>query len=52
MRHVGRNLHDWATLKAKIAKPGMRNSLLMAAMPNASTAQILSNNESVFLPKI
>merc|ERR1719266_1023888 len=41
------NLHDWATLKAKIAKHGVRNSLLMAPMPTASTAQILGNNESV-----
>merc|ERR1712070_761148 len=31
---------------AKIAKHGMRNSLLVAPMPTASTAQILGNNES------
>merc|ERR1711871_1887872 len=37
---------DWATLKAKIAKYGLRNSLLIAPMPTASTAQILGNNES------
>ena len=36
---------DWAALKAKIAKHGMRNSLLVAPMPTASTAQILGNNE-------
>merc|ERR1712226_1835969 len=41
------DLHDWATLKAKIAKHGIRNSLLLAPMPTASTAQILGNNESV-----
>merc|ERR1712112_367543 len=41
------SLHDWAGLKAKIAKHGIRNSLLMAPMPTASTAQILGNNESV-----
>merc|ERR1712215_602152 len=41
------NLHDWAALKAKIAKNGIRNSLLLAPMPTASTAQILGNNESV-----
>ena len=41
------NLHDWAALKAKIAKHGVRNSLLMAPMPTASSAQILGNNESV-----
>merc|ERR1711860_353584 len=37
---------DWAGLKRKIAKSGMRNSLLVAPMPTASTAQILGNNES------
>ena len=41
------NLHDWAALKAKIAKHGVRNSLHLAPMPTASTAQILGNNESV-----
>jgi ribonucleotide reductase alpha subunit len=37
---------DWAALKAKIVEHGMRNSLLVAPMPTASTAQILGNNES------
>jgi ribonucleotide reductase alpha subunit len=37
---------DWSGLKAKIAKHGLRNSLLVAPMPTASTAQILGNNES------
>merc|ERR1719199_725824 len=37
---------DWQALKAKIAEHGMRNSLLVAPMPTASTAQILGNNES------
>jgi ribonucleotide reductase alpha subunit len=37
---------DWDGLKEKIAKHGMRNSLLLAPMPTASTAQILGNNES------
>jgi len=37
---------NWDALKAKIAKHGMRNSLLVAPMPTASTAQILGNNES------
>ncbi|RUS33128.1 hypothetical protein BC938DRAFT_472964 [Jimgerdemannia flammicorona] len=36
---------DWAALKAKIAKHGVRNSLLVAPMPTASTSQILGNNE-------
>merc|ERR1739844_455547 len=37
---------DWASLKARIVKHGLRNSLLVAPMPTASTAQILGNNES------
>jgi ribonucleoside-diphosphate reductase alpha chain len=36
---------DWASLKARIAQHGMRNSLLVAPMPTASTSQILGNNE-------
>ncbi|KAK4887807.1 hypothetical protein RN001_004078 [Aquatica leii] len=40
-------LWDWDALKQKIAKHGVRNSLLLAPMPTASTAQILGNNESV-----
>ena len=38
-------LWDWASLKAEIAKHGVRNSLLLAPMPTASTSQILGNNE-------
>lgn len=38
-------LWDWASLKEKIAKHGLRNSLLLAPMPTASTSQILGNNE-------
>ncbi|KAG5348227.1 RIR1 reductase, partial [Acromyrmex charruanus] len=41
------NLWNWDELKAKIAKHGVRNSLLIAPMPTASTAQILGNNESI-----
>jgi ribonucleoside-diphosphate reductase alpha subunit len=37
---------DWAALKEKIAEHGLRNSLLVAPMPTASTAQILGNTES------
>jgi len=37
---------DWDELKSKISQHGMRNSLLIAPMPTASTAQILGNNES------
>ena len=36
---------DWAALKAKIAQHGVRNSLLVAPMPTASTSQILGFNE-------
>jgi ribonucleoside-diphosphate reductase alpha chain len=36
---------DWAALKAEVAKYGVRNSLLVAPMPTASTSQILGNNE-------
>jgi ribonucleotide reductase alpha subunit len=38
---------DWAELKANIAKTGLRNSLLVAPMPTASTSQILGNNECI-----
>eukprot|EP00931_Biecheleriopsis_adriatica_P058322 TRINITY_DN3467_c0_g1_i1.p1 TRINITY_DN3467_c0_g1~~TRINITY_DN3467_c0_g1_i1.p1 ORF type:complete len:823 (+),score=129.26 TRINITY_DN3467_c0_g1_i1:22-2469(+) len=38
---------DWSGLKAKIQSHGLRNSLLVAPMPTASTAQILGNNESI-----
>merc|ERR1711994_130091 len=37
---------NWADLKERIVKHGLRNSLLVAPMPTASTAQILGNNES------
>jgi len=36
---------DWEKLKQKIMKYGIRNSLLCAPMPTASTSQILGNNE-------
>lgn len=38
---------DWTTLRAKIKTYGVRNSLLMAPMPTASTSQILGNNECI-----
>merc|ERR1712178_247670 len=37
---------DWTALKERIASYGLRNSLLVAPMPTASTAQILGNNEA------
>ena len=39
------SLWDWDSLKADIAKYGVRNSLLVAPMPTASTSQILGFNE-------
>lgn len=36
---------DWAALRKKVMKTGVRNSLLVAPMPTASTSQILGNNE-------
>lgn len=39
------NRWDWADLKRKVAEHGVRNSLLVALMPTASTSQILGNNE-------
>ena len=41
--HSGR--WDWDSLKSEIVEHGMRNSLLLAPMPTASTSQILGNNE-------
>lgn len=37
--------YDWTSLKNNIMKYGLRNSLLVAPMPTASTSQILGNNE-------
>ena len=37
--------YDWDALKERIKEKGLRNSLLMAPMPTASTAQILGNKE-------
>ena len=37
--------YDWAALKARVRTHGLRNSLLVAPMPTASTAQILGNTE-------
>ena len=39
--------YDWAALKKEIKKTGLRNSLLLAPMPTASTSQILGNNECI-----
>lgn len=39
------NRWEWNLLKEEVKKYGVRNSLLLAPMPTASTAQILGNNE-------
>lgn len=38
---------DWSALKADVKQFGVRNSLLLAPMPTASTSQILGNNECI-----
>ena len=38
--------YDWEKLRAQVVEHGMRNSLLVAPMPTASTSQILGNNEA------
>lgn len=43
---VSPTMYDWKTLKEDVVKNGLRNSLLLAPMPTASTSQILGNNET------
>jgi ribonucleotide reductase alpha subunit len=38
---------DWDSLRARVMDYGLRNSLLLAPMPTASTSQILGNNECI-----
>jgi len=38
-------MYDWDSLREHIKKFGVRNSLLVACMPTASTSQLLGNNE-------
>ena len=45
MWNVKGNMYDWNELREKIMEYGVRNSLLVALMPTASTSQILGNNE-------
>jgi ribonucleoside-diphosphate reductase subunit M1 len=42
---VPSNRWNWSSLRETISKVGIRNSLLVAPMPTASTSQILGNNE-------
>ena len=44
---VDNSLHDWSSLREEIKKYGVRNSLLVAPMPTASTSQILGNYECI-----
>ena len=44
---VDNSLHDWDYLRGEIKKYGIRNSLLVAPMPTASTSQILGNYECI-----
>ena len=44
---VDNSLHDWDSLRENIKKYGVRNSLLVAPMPTASTSQILGNYECI-----
>lgn len=46
MWHTKPTMYPWDELKEQIKKFGMRNSLLVAPMPTASTSQILGNNET------
>jgi len=41
------DLWEWDVLREEIKKYGVRNSLLLAPMPTASTSQILGNNECI-----
>ena len=41
------NRYDWTSLKEKVQQVGLRNSLLLAPMPTASTSQILGYNECI-----
>jgi len=43
----GSSRYDWSGLKTRIMKSGLRNSLLLAPMPTASTSQILGFNECI-----
>jgi ribonucleoside-diphosphate reductase alpha chain len=47
MWNVTPTRYDWDGLKEKIKSKGLRNSLLMAPMPTASTSQILGYNECI-----
>ena len=45
--NVDNKRYDWNGLRGEVLKYGIRNSLLVAPMPTASTSQILGNNECI-----
>jgi ribonucleotide reductase alpha subunit len=47
LKSAGDLQFNWETLRHNIMEKGMRNSLLLAPMPTASTSQILGNNECI-----
>ena len=47
MWNVTPEMYNWSELKEKVKKNGVRNSLLVAPMPTASTSQILGNTECI-----
>ena len=47
IKKVGEIVLEWDTLRENIKTHGIRNSLLLAPMPTASTSQILGNNECI-----
>lgn len=40
-------MYDWESMRSEIMEHGVRNSLLVALMPTASTSQIMGNNECI-----
>ena len=46
----GHPMHDWEELRTNVQRWGARNSLLLAPMPTASTAQIMGNTECFEIP--
>jgi len=40
-------MYDWDAMRKTVRESGLRNSLLLAPMPTASTSQILNNNECI-----
>ena len=44
-RSPGNSRYDWDSMKTRVRQTGLRNSLLVAPMPTATTSQVLGNNE-------